>query len=378
MIFRINKRNIINGFALLLLTLLLFSISFYQVFDNLFFRYFVVFVIIMFSLYVKIFKIKKINNINFRIVGPWFLFILVVLISCIYNNGSLMPVLEYCSVLILYFFLLQFIILDEAIIFKSLLLNGNLILGYSVLMNPLLISPYSGFYNNPNTFGLQLCASFIVCTFFLVKIKKNLVRFILAFNAFVFIYFIYLSKSRSSLIICFFSIIVIIFYIMKNNKVSKKKIIIFLLSSIFIFVVFILYFNEIYNFLYSLIYKYDTSSIDISSGRIDKQIEALNHINFFGNNRVSIHSFNDFLLTGQLYGYFAMLLHFINCLNFLDIAGKFYLKNKTYESLFYLVVIVSFFFLSFFEEVMGAFGIPLVVVMFISIGRIMNIESNKN
>lgn len=371
MILKVKKQKIINNLALLLLVLLLFSISFYQIFGNLLFRYLIVLILILFSLYIKFFRLNKNGYLDYKIIIPWTIFILVILISCVYNEGSLMPIIEYISILILYFFLLQYIIFDETIIFKSLILNGNLILIYSVFINPLLGSPYSGFYRNTNTFGLQLCASFIACTFFLMNRNNIIIKIFLLLNDFVFLYFIYLSKSRSSLLICVFCIFALLLFFIRGIGISRKKFIFTFLFLTIIFGLLILYFDEVYEFIYNIIFKYDTSSYDISSGRINKQAEALKYLTFIGNNEIAIHSFNDFLLTGQLYGYVAMIMHFVNCLNFLILGIRYYLQNKNYESLFYLVIIISFFFLSFFEEIMGAFGLPLVVTMFISVGRIM-------
>lgn len=206
---------------------------------------------------------------------------------------------------------------------------------------------FSGVFGNPNVYGLFSSTSLVFLILSVMCFKYKL-RFYLLIAILLSITGLFLSVSRSSLIIAISSFIVyFLLFFLKNREIKLKYILIAFLSFFLLFSI-----SLRFNFFKSFIDKNKSLESDLSNGRMDLWSYALNIMNYTGLGRDFYNPFalgfhNNFLNLGVLFGKTILISNIIFWFGLLFYLFYFYFfKNrKNYIiAIVLLILVLSFWF----------------------------------
>lgn len=324
------------------------------------------------------------------LVSLWIIFSILMIISKIYNDESILGGIGYLLfVPIIYFTAIPGSLENPIItIMKASMNSGIFFLLLSLIFNPNLIGmgAYLGVFPNPNNIGLlamQVGISSICLLFYYVikKIPFKKIKLITYGAIFVFsLIFLFASQSRTSFVALFFAIgMVLIITVFKG----KLKIRYLLLIATIAIVVYIAFLQDY--FISGIAQKFTSrSSINLLSGREIIWSEIIDEAKIFGygteyfNNNFGIGGHNSIL---EYIGTNGMIVGIILLMFFLwaIICAIFYIKkNDEDESFIPFVFITSYVAANTVESYFGLVATPFTIIFYNLIGiLVLNLSKRE-
>lgn len=327
------------------------------------------------------------SNLRFSIYSAiWLLLLLSMQIAATITNGLDNELLDFTLIYILYIVITSrgLMELDEngyAILSSALVLSADLVLFRSLAEVPLSATMYSGLMANPNSLGIFLVAPIDGALFLFCMSKSKIGKASSVCQLAFLFYIVYCTSCRSALVASLISISIIFIHklkLSKNYKSYAKYLTTYMLISC-ILLVLIIFESQLVMFAKGLIFKWWAPGTqgDLSSGRIEMWRFVINNVPFFGWGKVLIHCHNDFVLWVEKYGWISASLLAMMLAALLVQAVRQYMQRNNILMLFNIIYVIDYIIIASFEEIIGMFGKPLVIMMFIALGNIIYIYNEQ-
>lgn len=321
-----------------------------------------------------------------RYTVAWALLLLTMIIALAFSNGAYEGVRDYALIYVLYIVVVSRGLseLDNSgysILSVALIIAADLVVYRSLSEAPLTTTMYRGIMSNPNSLGSFLVAPLAGTLFLFCASKSRVVKIILIAELMLFTYILYCTSCRSALVAFIIAIIIVSTHIVNesvNDGSAKLYVKRFAIISCIVLII-MLYSSQLVALIQGNILKWGTSAAknDLSSGRIEMWRYVLDNVPFFGWGDVFIHCHNDFILWLELYGWVsALTLIFLLAMLSVESVRQ-YLQSKTLFTLFNTIFIINCIVVSSFEEILGIFGRPLVIMLFIAIGNVVALHNKS-
>ncbi len=329
----------------------------------------IIYILILFFLK---FKKIKINRENISIYIYWFLLLTHILISVILGYSSLSKFQNYVCIFIFYFIIMA---------------NGNIELDYlawaCILLNLYLfyrctsIGIYSPYYEgtaiNSNQFGIILCAG-VPSSCYIIFQNVWFKRIIGIITLVITFYLISLTSSRTSFFLVIVSLFLFLVYYFRNiiNKEKLIKMRKFLILFFLVFIILLIIFkniNWIYNFFFN---KWNTSSDDIFSGRIEIWSNVILKTPFFGNEKNLLNVNNMFLQVWNDIGFCGFFWYILILFRILRISLKKLTSNLNLSNIYIFNIVLLYLSIGMFETINTFLGKSINVLFWIFAGYLVN------
>lgn len=281
---------------------------------------------------------------------------------------------HFLSIYCVYFILfanLDIKIYDMAI--STIIINYYVFFRCIYGQEDLLTQSFVGTAINPNQFALILLGG-LLSSLYVCVCKNNVLEKVFALSSIIInLLLVWISSSRSVMFMSIVSTIVFFMEYVKKLNIKNVKIIKVLLFFIIIAAL-LLFFNDIDNFFFS---KWSSSSDNLTSGRtriwgkiiIDTDVSG----NMTSNINANSEYFNYYLLYGPLVFFFYSFVTIISLYK----AWNLYKLCKCSETLYVFMIIVSFAFVSSFENFYSIFGKTIYVLNWAFTALLINNNISK-
>ena len=325
-------------------------------------NYAIIFIIIF--LLIKYRKLTKLfSNVYCNI---WYVFAFFVMIASfpLYITEGVKLLL----VPVVYFMIMQYDIDLLIHIAWASILDGIWILIQSIQYKGIRLDGYfSGIFRNPNTFGASMAVFFIgVCCLFLYAkyIYQKVILILLGIIAFS---YQLLSFCRSALITSVIILLLVLFFHERENK-NRRRVYIYSLITIFSAFLLLIWKGAAIVEIISLhVFKWDTTSGDLSSSRTEMWKEVILHPTLFGSTP-KFHPHNTFLAVSYYYGIVAGLILTGLVISILYKIFVQYWRSKDVRQYTAIIYIITFICIGMFEESLGFTGREWMIIGFCGLG----------
>ena len=319
---------------------------------------------------------------NFRVMFIlWGILIIGLFFSNLFGDAPISVVAKFFLIFSFYILLIPSSAMNISYIaFAALLLNYYIAYRSFIQMGVLLTSHYSGTSINSNQFALILVGGLLSSVYLFFKSCDSFFRFI-SFVCMLLSYFlIWFSSSRSVMIVSVFATLLFIFLRQQNIKYHGKpitctclnnflKILIFIGLIIFI----IEYRVQIYDFIFA---KWDdnndTTLSGLLSGRPDIWRAVINDASILGHFGDLLNANNDYLFFLQQYGLLPFVCFALICIATNYMGVKNYKSERTIDSIFILIIVVSYCSIAFLENIHAFLGKSINVLFLSCIGILIS------
>ena len=301
-----------------------------------------------------------------RLSLPWFALFFACFVPAAINNASIQVFSHVVLIYLIYFIVLP----NTPINFQDLALSTSLLnvyLSYRCFFEmDIFLETFYGTASNSNQFALFLIGGVIGAIYLFVSNQNIIIKIYAILTLAVSVVLVAFSSSRTVMVSIVIMVLYSIKFLLSERKAIFSKTFTYGILILSILYLLITYQDAVYTFLFS---KWNSTSDDMSSGRVDIWLNAFENISFGGDFNSTVNANSEFINHLILFGIFPYIAYTSLIIICLFKSWKIYKRERSADNLFCFYIVASYSFMSIFENFYSTFGQSINIMFWMALSH---------